>query len=286
MADTNVKYLKENHLYEAHKQFMRMVEGYGYAAPVEEAGDDDDNNNQNQQPDPNQSPMGGDNPMGDNSDPLGNGDNQQPPMDNSPMAGADDTGNDSNQLPMGNDANGMPQDDSQDLNGDNAEIPPIDDQPMDDNSDSDDTEVDVTDIVKAQEKGNNKVNDVGRDLGTVDRRIEKLLGALEDMQGVIDRNNAEIEDLKNEFEKRNPTQTERLNLRSLDSYPFNVRPTDYWAQKAKEGNYSAYADNDEPTTKEYVITNDDVDDVDSNIDKTFDIPDDDIQDFNKIFNLK
>ena len=41
MADTNVKFLKENHLYEAHKQFMRMAEGYGYTEPIEEAGDDD-----------------------------------------------------------------------------------------------------------------------------------------------------------------------------------------------------------------------------------------------------
>ena len=85
--------------------------------------------------------------------------------------------------------------------------------------------------------------------------------------------------MKNEFEKRNPTQTEKLNLRSLDSYPFNIRPTDYWKQKSMEGNYDAYADNDEPTTQEYTITNDDVRDVTDDIANTFDIPEDDIQDF-------
>ena len=240
MADTNVKFLKENHLYEAHKQFMRMAEGYGYAEPIEEAGDED------QPQDGGADPMGGDPSQGGAPDAMG---------------GAPD--------PMADPTGGA---------GSMSTPAPTD-------GDSDEEVIDVDDVVKAQEKTNDKVNDVGKDLGTVDRRIEKLLGALEDMQSVIDKNNAEIADLKNEFEKRNPTQTEKLNLRSLDSYPFNIRPTDYWKQKSMEGNYDAYADNDEPTTKEYTITNDDVRDVSDDIANTFDIPEDDIQDFNKIFNM-
>ena len=75
--------------------------------------------------------------------------------------------------------------------------------------------IDVDDLTKAQEKTNDKVNSVGKDLGKVDTRIEKLLGAIETLQGMFDKNNQEIADLKSEFEKRNPTQTEKLNLRSL-----------------------------------------------------------------------
>ena len=247
MADTNVKFLKENHLYEAHKQFMRMAEGYGYAEPIEEAGDED------QPQDDGADPMGGDPSQG-GADPMAGG--APDAMSGVPDPMADSTGG----------------------------VDPMS-TPAPNGGDSDEEVIDVDDVVKAQEKTNDKVNDVGKDLGTVDRRIEKLLGALEDMQGVIDKNNAEIADLKNEFEKRNPTQTEKLNLRSLDSYPFNIRPTDYWKQKAMDGNYYAYADNDEPTTKEYTITNDDVRDVSDDIANTFDIPEDDIQDFNKIFNM-
>ena len=289
MADTNVKFLKENHLYEAHKQFMRMAEGYGYTEPIEEAGDDDQAQGGGEDPangaDPSQggggAPMGGPDPIaggapdamggapdpsqGGGAGPMG-GDPSQGGAD--PMAGGAD--------PMGG-ADASMADPTGDLNSMSTPAP--------DDKDSDDVVLDVDDVVKAQEKTNDKVNDVGKDLGTVDRRIEKLLGALEDMQGVIDKNNAEIADLKNEFEKRNPTQTEKLNLRSLDSYPFNIRPTDYWKQKSMDSNYDAYADNDEPTTHEYTITNDDVRDVTDDIANTFDIPEDDIQDFNKIFNL-
>ena len=302
MADTNVKFLKENNLYEAHKQFMRLAEGYGYAVPIEEAGEDDDQSQNN--------PMGGNNDpsMGGGADAsMGGGmpGGSEPSMDgadgDSPMGGEAPEGDAS--MTGGSDASmggGMPGGDDSSMGGADASMPggadptmgadPSMDAGMPNDTmgaaDSDEDVIDVDDVVKAQEKTNDKVNSVGRDLGTVDKRIEKLLGALEDMQGVIDRNNAEIVDLKREFERRNPTQTEKLNLRSLDSYPFNVRPTDYWKAKGIDSNYQAYADNDEPTTQEYEITNDDVDRFDTNIDKTFNvIPDDDIQDINKIFNL-
>ena len=258
MADTNIKYLKENNLYEAHKKFMRIAEGFGYSEAIEEADDEE-----NQQDD-----MSGGAPMGQDSTndgaPIGG---EQMPMSQGDMSGGAPMGQDSmndgapiggEQMPMGQDAM------ASSSNGDEV--------------------IDVNDMVKAQEKTNDKVNSVGRDLGTVDKRIEKLLGALESMQGVIDKNNAEIASLKSEFEKRNPTQTERLNLRSLDSYPFNVRPDDYWREKGRNSNYSAYSDNDESPTNEYEITNDDVRDVNDDIANTFDIPEDSIQDFRKIFN--
>ena len=41
---TNIKYLKENNLYDAHKQFMRMAEGYLRQENIEEAGEDEDSN--------------------------------------------------------------------------------------------------------------------------------------------------------------------------------------------------------------------------------------------------
>ena len=105
---------------------------------------------------------------------------------------------------------------------------------------------------------------------------------------MINNNNQEIQNFKKEFEKRNPTQTEKLNLRSLDSYPFNVSPQKYWADKGMDpnSNYSGYADNDQPTTQEYQLTNNDVDDFDERtIEKSFDVDDDLQQDLKKIFGL-
>ena len=93
--------------------------------------------------------------------------------------------------------------------------------------------------------------------------------------------------MKAEFEKRNPTQTEKLDVRgALDSYPFNVRPDDFWANKMKErNNYEVYADNDESTEDQYTITADDVEDLPSDISKSFNIEDDDIQTLEKMFKL-
>ena len=276
MADTNIKYLKENNLYEAHKKFMRIAEGFGYSEAIEEADDEE-----NQQDD-----MSGGAHMGQDSTndgaPIGG---EQMPMGQGDMSGGSPMGQDSmnDGAPIGGEQMPMGQGDMSGEAPIGGEQMPMGQDAMAGSSNGDEV-IDVNDMVKAQEKTNDKVNSVGRDLGTVDKRIEKLLGALESMQGVIDKNNAEIASLKSEFEKRNPTQTERLNLRSLDSYPFNVRPDDYWREKGRNSNYSAYSDNDESPTNEYEITNDDVRDVNDDIANTFDIPEDSIQDFRKIFN--
>ena len=65
----------------------------------------------------------------------------------------------------------------------------------------------------------------------IDDKITKLIDTISALQTALDNNNSEIEALKGEFEKRNPTQTEKLNLRSLDSYPFNQKPNEYWEKK-------------------------------------------------------
>ena len=288
MAD--YKYLKENNLFEAHMRFMKAIgESFGYS-PIEEA-DDDQNSQQDQNANggaPGQSPMGGGMP----TDPMGGGmpggpdagmpapDAQggQDPMGGG-MAGGPDAGMPApdaqgGQDPMGGGMPGGP-DDMGGIGGLDEEEPQ-----------EDENVIDVDDLTKAQEKVNDKVNSVGKDLGKVDSRIEKLLGAIETLQGMFDKNNQAIEDLKIEFEKRNPTQTEKLNLRSLDSYPFKIKPTDFWKDKAENSNYSAYADNQEPTTQEYVITNDDVDDFNEReIADSFSVPNELDQNIKKIFGL-
>lgn len=279
MAD--FKYLKENNLYESHKRFMRALgEGYGYA-PLEEA--DDDQN----QPDDGAMPQGGDPGA---MPPQGGDPGAMPPQGGDPSMGGDpgampqggDMGGDPGSMPppqggdpsMGGDAGAMP-------TPQNGEVPDIDEA-----GGEEDEVISVEDLTDAQEKMNDKVNSVGKDLGKVDTRIEKLIGAIDKLGAMFDKNNQEIDDFRREFEKRNPTQTERLNLRSLDSYPFNVRPTDYWRDKAEQGGYQAYSDNSEPTTMEYKITNSDVDDFsEREIADSFFVDDELNQDIKKIFGL-
>jgi hypothetical protein len=258
-------------------------------APIEEA---DDDPNQSQDPmgaggAPGQDPMGGGMPdpnggmpgpdaMG-GADPMGGG-----------MPGPDGGMPDPNADPNAA-AGGMPGQDPAmggEMPGADTMAGGMPDGLDEEEPEEEDDVIDVDDLTDAQEKVNDKVNSIGRDLGKVDSRIEKLIGAIETLQTMFDKNNQEIADLKTEFEKRNPTQTEKLNLRSLDSYPFKVKPTDFWKDKAGNSNYSAYADNEEPTTQEYVITNDDVDDfTEREIADTFAVTDDLDQNIKKIFGL-
>ena len=281
---TNYKYLKDNNLFEAHLRFKQMIgEGFGYGyKPIEEAGDEENNPQ-----DPNAPQGGGMPPMDAGIPPQGGQDPNAGggiPPQGDPMGGAPDPNGGAGmppqdgQMPPG--GSEMPQDGGMDAGGDM--MPPAGDEaPMEE-----DNVLDIDDLTDAQEKVNDKVNAVGHDLGRVDDRIEKLLGAIDKLQNRIDANNREIADLKGEFEKRNPTQVEKLNLRSQDSFPFVEKPMDYWDKKMQTSNYIAYADNDEPTTQEYEITNNDVDDFDEReVADSFAITDDLTQDIKKIFGL-
>jgi hypothetical protein len=86
MANTNIKYLKENNLFEAHQHFMQLCEAFPFE--MDEAGDDP-----NAQQDPNAmggapggDPMGGGAP---GADPMGGGAPGGDPMAGGPDAGAD-----------------------------------------------------------------------------------------------------------------------------------------------------------------------------------------------------
>ena len=259
MASTNIKYLKENNLYEAHKHFMRLSESY-FDYPEMKHGvieDDDDPN------DPNA--MGGDpNAMG--------GD---------PMAGGDPNA-------MGADPNamGQPMPDASDPLG--GEDPFADQRGDDPNAMGDDgSTIDIDGLTKTQEKLYSKENEVGRDLATVDNRLIKLMDTIRGLQDALEMNNNKLETLKAEFEKRNPTQTEKLDIRgAVDSYPFNVRPDEFWKKKMMEKpNYEIYGDNDKSTEDQYAITVDDINDLPSDIEKSFSIDDDYIQTLDKLFKL-
>lgn len=280
---TNVKYLKENNLYEAHKHFMRLSEAYIPTSfpeeDLEEAGADP-----NQDPnamgggmpqDPNAMGGAGQDPMmGGGADPMANG---GMPQDPNAMGGADPMG--------GGDPNAGADPMADPMGGDMGGVDPLADA-SGDMSEDDGKTIDIDGLTQAQDKLNVKQNHIGRDLSKVDTRITSLIDTINNLLSKVDSNNSEIEALKAEFEKRNPTQTEKLNLRSLDSYPFNIKPSEYWDEKAKQGGYEAYSDNAEPTTKEYTITNDDVDNPSDDIAKTFfKIDDDDVQTLDKLFNF-
>lgn len=285
---TNIKYLKENNLLSAHEHFMKLSESYVPNFPEEEVDEADGQGAQ----DPNS--MGSDpNAMGGDPSTMGGDMSQDPSMvgdpSQDPNAMGDDPnmGGDTPQDPseIGADPSTMGGDTPQDLSSMGSDPSAMNGDESEGQDDDGDT-IDIDGLTRAQDKLNVKQNHVGRDLSKVDTKIKTLIDTIQNLQNKLDANNSEIESLKAEFEKRNPTQTEKLNLRSLDSYPFNVKPNEYWEKKAKQGGYDTYSDNDEPTSKEYVITNNDVDNPTRDVaDTFFKIDDDDIQTMDKLFKL-
>jgi hypothetical protein len=114
----------------------------------------------------------------------------------------------------------------------------------------DSVEVDVTSLVQGSEEAKAAAEQASQN-------SEMLLNKLSDLEARIarmDSVSAKIEDLEKVIVKRNPTPVEKLEMRSLSSFPYSQKLTDYWADK--EGAYDVMG-NDKK--EEYVLKQDDVD---------------------------
>jgi hypothetical protein len=231
MADR--KLIEEYKLSEAVKRFQQINE-YTFisAPPLTEDGEDGQNGDASQQQpqqgaeDPNvQQPMPND----------GQGGGQQPPMGANGQQPMDAQGGDEQQIPMDGQQQppmNMPQDGQPPMEDDMSQMQP------------DDEVIDVDDLTDAQEETEEKVDGVNTKLLRLFKVVSKYTDAIE-------KQNQEIEDLKAEFEKRNPTEEERLNLRSQAGYPYSEQPKDFWNKKTRENpNYNVMYDNEVPTDKE------------------------------------
>jgi hypothetical protein len=127
---------------------------------------------------------------------------------------------------------------------------------------SDDVEVDVTSLVKGSEDAKHSADVASHNSEILLHKLSDLENKLNQMTQV----SAKIEDLEKEIIKRNPTPVEKLEMRSLSSYPYSQKLTDYWADK--EGAYNVMGK--QPEKKEYVLTKQDVDDFsEGDIKKSF-----------------
>lgn len=115
----------------------------------------------------------------------------------------------------------------------------------------DDTVIDVTDITDSQK-------DIEGEIAHINDKYEKVIKALGAFETLIKTSNEKIDDLKSEYEKRNPTQVEKLSMQTAHSYPFNVTPEDYWKNKEATSNYSTASDDNGKEQGQYVITQNDV----------------------------
>lgn len=190
------------------------------------------------------------------------------------------TPNEGQEMPdMGNGANnqndGQMQQNQPDMIGDDMPngngqgatgFNPQDDSMVDDNSSDigtdgmgeDDEVIDVDDLTQSQEETEEKVDDMQV---SMEKGFEKLIDVVSKLDKMIDASTENMEQIKHEIEKRNPTPLEKLNMRAAnDSYPFNISPDDYWKEKEATSNYRIGGEN-EKDAPQYTITQGDIDKI-------------------------
>jgi hypothetical protein len=136
-----------------------------------------------------------------------------------------------------------------------AGAPPADGAPIDAGAPADATEeIDITDLVNMTKNIKNQL-DSSKDSNTdVIQKMDGVFSKLTELEGKLaqmDQVMAKIDQLGSRIEQVKPkTPEEKLEMRSLDSYPFNQHPQDFFAQKQDEMRQSG--------KNEYVLTKDDV----------------------------
>jgi hypothetical protein len=124
----------------------------------------------------------------------------------------------------------------------------IDVEPADDGT----IELDVTELVKGSEEAKQSADQANEKIDSLLSMVSKLENQLKSMEQI----SSKIDSLETELEKRAPTPEEKIEMRSLDSYPYSVKLTDFWS--SQEGQYDIM-DKEDEEPKEYVLTQDDID---------------------------
>lgn len=134
-----------------------------------------------------------------------------------------------------------------------------DSEDMDMSGDGGTEELDVTELVTTQKNISDKQDEY---METMFGKLDDLTNKLGEMDNILQR----IDNLETKLEKyREKSPEEKLQLRSLDSYPYNQKLSDFFMDKQDEF---------EKTGKnEYVLTSDEIENYsDRDIKKSFDSP--------------
>lgn len=128
-----------------------------------------------------------------------------------------------------------------------AELPP---PPMDDVE-----EIDITDLVNMTKSIKKELDDKKTETDDVTGKMDTVFSKLDDLEGKLSQMDVvlnKIDQLGQKMEDmREKTPQEKLELRSLDSYPFNQNPQQFFANKQSEMRQSG--------KNEYVLTKQEID---------------------------
>jgi hypothetical protein len=177
---------------------------------------------------------------------------EQDPPEEDPFGGTESTPEEEGG--MGTDTESTPEEVGMGTDDGDDEINPFGDIEVEDEfateeplSGEDTVEVDVTDIVDKTEETKTSVDGMSTKMDDLLSKLSELESQVSGMDNVINK----IDELEKEIERRNPTPVERLEMRSMDSFPYSIKLTDFW--KDKEGY------NPSEVEEEYTLTQSDVD---------------------------
>lgn len=150
-----------------------------------------------------------------------------------------------------------------------ANDPDVEKVGEDEKSESKTEEMDITDLVKSQKKVEEKQEEYFNNLF---QHLDNLETKLGEMDGIM----TKLNDLEAKVEKyREKTPQEKLELRTLDSGPFNQKLSQFFDDKEEDMEKSG--------KNEYVLTQDEVEDYSPNeIKKTFRNFEDEVNPFRQV----
>ena len=117
----------------------------------------------------------------------------------------------------------------------------------------DEVEVDITQLIGDIEQNKNVANNANTKMDNLIQQFGQLQQSLKSMDSISQK----ITDMEADLDKRMPTEEDKLEMRSLDSYPYNIKLTDYWSDQ--KGKYDVMDTDVDIDKEEYVLTQDDID---------------------------
>ena len=122
-------------------------------------------------------------------------------------------------------------------------------------------EIDVTAIVNKSDEAKQTAELAAQTSQETNSYVKDLTDKISNLETQLSKMDS-IMDKVSKIESDVKTPEEKLELRSLDSYPFNMKLTDYWSDKVNDPNNN------------YEVTNND--------DEVFKLTQDDVEDYNEI----
>lgn len=132
-------------------------------------------------------------------------------------------------------------------------------------------ELDITDLVNSTKDTKDKIEGTNQLLNNLMAKFDEFETKMSSFDQILGR----IDSLEKDLDKRMPTPVEKLEMRSMDSYPYSVKLSDFWKEETEE------IGNSEGNESEFTLTPEDIkkDYSPSTIKTSFDIQKSEDQDF-------